>query len=495
MSIPREPYSCLYRGIFQHDKLRRRSDVGKLVYFYALSSSYGNGLGCFRAGRAAMAEEMGVSIDRFDAGLADCCNASVGDPLLLYDDTERVLYVPHYIARNPPYNPNALRAMARDYKTIPDCRAKLLCYEALAGIVAARSAEFQRAFRDYYVAPIVRGNDDDAATLNLPLGRNQRSTLAGDPRNVDYWNSTRNVDSTLISGITPTTLIEDPGNVDNVASTLPATLSGFSVNVAHSGYLRPKSGDLRPDPRRALLSDARAPEFEEQGEGRRWDPPDPRGFEATWRWREDLPDAVHEQIAHVEMPARGWAARILWYWPALTAQEAGEIAVQTLRNYATQGVDIRAELAKAAGARGRADGTHGLRRFLASWMGRAQVDVARLRSRPGAVLEGPTRPIPPPAAEVVPPDPERTPEEEAECRRLAAEFARQIQGIPAQGPEPAHVEEVRAAVLGDDEMSPAQRAEFEAMAARARRKARALEGPDLATAGALAAEFLTGGER
>ena len=138
---------------------------------------------------------------------------------------------------------------------------------------------------------------------------------------------------------------------------------------------------------------------------------------------------------------------------------------------------------------------HGLRRFLASWMGRAQVDVARLRNRPGAAPDGPTRPIPPPASEVIPPDPERTPEEEAACALERERFFAKLNGLPALGSAPAIPEEMRTAILDGAEMTSAQRAEFEEMAVRARRKAQELDGPGLPTAGALAADFLTGGER
>jgi hypothetical protein len=477
MGLLREPYTCIYRGIWHDVKFRRRSELGQRVYLYLLSSPLGNGLGCYRASRAAMAADLHMGGERFAEGFAEGFDPRLGDPLYSYDEEAEVVYLPAYLRRNPPTNPNAVRALGRTFVCVPDCAAKLACYLEVEAYVAERGGDFGRAFGEAFQRPDVQAATETGSSLPLPH-------LGG-----TFEQRSPNVDGTLTepSNNVRQTLAERSPNVDpNIAATFAQrspnvrpTFAQHSPNVSRSLSLSPSLSLSQS----ALRSDARAPEDTnmEHTNGR-WVPDDPRGRENGWPWK-DLPTDRMEVVNGLsEQRIKSWTVRLQWYWPDLPAQDAAEIAVQTLRLYGDQGVDVRAELAKAAGARPRRDGCAGLRGFLAKWMGIAQRDLSR--GRP-ATTERP-RPLPPPASVVSPPDPVRTPEEEAAIADARKQFFATVHARPPLDGDA----DVPAPPPPCDGMTAEQRAQFEAMGRRARERAVALDGPPAVAAGSLAAAAL-----
>jgi hypothetical protein len=426
MGAPREPFTCVYRGIWHDKKFRRRSELGQRVYLYLLSSPLGNGLGCYRATREAMAGDLRMTPERFSEGFEEGWDPRIGDALYYYDEEAQVVWIPAYLRRNPPSNPNGVRALAKAFLAVPDCRAKLACYRDAEAHTGERGPEFSRAFRESFQTPSVPA---DECGETLPLTFAQRSpedkysasakTACADPAS----NVAANVARTL-----PPTLPERSGNV-----TLP---SSHPLTVTHS-----PGGECRAH----------------AGDGTIWTPDDPRGRESGWDWgtipgpRLQRSKAMTSTHSHLS-----WAVRLQWYWPQMDPEEAAEIAVQILKRFADEGLDIREQLARAAATRPRREGTAGLRRFLASWM-----SIEAREARRGRPAEK-SRPVPPPVSEVIPDAPARTPEEEA---AIAAEravfFAIQRGGGQSPSAEPA-----AGPVL--DALSDEQRAVFEGIRARAR---------------------------
>ena len=146
----RPPYTCLYREIWDDPKFYEMSEIGRLVYFYILTTPLGNGLGCFKAGVAAMAEEMRLTTKRFTEGFAE----GLQQQLFEYDDRFRVLLIPKYFYRNPPANPNGIKALSKEFVKIPTCRLKTKCYHIIRAWIAHQKESFAEPFEELFKEPL-----------------------------------------------------------------------------------------------------------------------------------------------------------------------------------------------------------------------------------------------------------------------------------------------------------------------------------------------------
>jgi len=314
MTSQREPFTCLYRGIWNDDKFWLRSELGQRVYLYVLSTPLGNGLGCFKAGMAAMAEDLRMLPSRFAEGFGEGFDERYGEPLFDYDEGARVVFIPKYLERNPPSNPNGIRALAKAFVSIPDCKLKLDCYQTVKAFVERKNPTtegggktFAQAFAESFAKPSP--------------------------------NHTANVDRTMPLWFEDSPGINTVPVPPSVPLAVPDTYTGSACRTPHA-------------PARLEIED-------------------PRGNENEWDWKA-LPPELIEQLSILNGGKKDRhvaAVRLLWYWPDLGAQEAQELAVQTCGLYIDKGLDIREALATAATDRRRKDGLQGFGRFLSRWLG------------------------------------------------------------------------------------------------------------------------------
>jgi len=138
----RPPFTCVYREIWDEERFWDLSDSGKLVYFYTLTTTLGNGLGCFKAGIGAMVEESRMLEETFKEGFQQCLKAGFFE----YDEYYRVLFLPNYLKRNAPMNPNGLMAIGKDFVKIPDSMLKVKCYQSVKNWVDSKGDKFMEAF-------------------------------------------------------------------------------------------------------------------------------------------------------------------------------------------------------------------------------------------------------------------------------------------------------------------------------------------------------------
>ena len=146
----RPPYTCVYREIWDDEDFWLLSEIGRLVYFYVLTAPIGNGLGCFKAGYAAMIEESRIEDKRFKKGFDE----GLKQGLFEHDDIHRVLLIPKYFERNPPANPNGITAMSKEYIKIPDCELKSKCYHIVRYWVQTKGEGFKERFVELFKEPL-----------------------------------------------------------------------------------------------------------------------------------------------------------------------------------------------------------------------------------------------------------------------------------------------------------------------------------------------------
>jgi len=170
------PYSCLYREIWDDKKFYTLSEQAKLVYLFLISCPMGNGLGCFKAGMAAMIEEMRYTDKGFKKGF----NEGLEEGLFEYNAEARVLLIPTYFNRNLVTNPNGIRSLAKDFSKLPDCDLKDKCYQIVKAFVEGSKEGFKEAFNERFEEPLGRGRGQGSG-LGQGQGEGKKEPPKPDP--------------------------------------------------------------------------------------------------------------------------------------------------------------------------------------------------------------------------------------------------------------------------------------------------------------------------
>jgi hypothetical protein len=105
--------------------------------------------GLFRAGRAAMAEELGWEIEAFDKAFGEAFRQG----MVQADFKARVMWVPNAIKHNKPESPNVVRSWASEFDLIPECDLKWLAFESLKSSIHALGEPFGKAFEETFPKP------------------------------------------------------------------------------------------------------------------------------------------------------------------------------------------------------------------------------------------------------------------------------------------------------------------------------------------------------
>lgn len=119
------------------EKFRKLSPIpscGQGLWLYLMTGPHTTSVpGLFRAGRAALAEELGWSQEAFDKAFEEVFQQGMAKA----DWHHRVIWIPNSIKHNEPASPNVVKSWATELDLIPECELK---GEAVAGIAAALAA-------------------------------------------------------------------------------------------------------------------------------------------------------------------------------------------------------------------------------------------------------------------------------------------------------------------------------------------------------------------
>lgn len=102
--------------------------------------------GLFRAGRAAMAEELDWEIEAFDKAFQEVFQQG----MVKADFKARVMWVPKAIKHNKPESPNVVRSWATEFDLIPECDLKREAFEALKASIHALGEPYAKAFDETF---------------------------------------------------------------------------------------------------------------------------------------------------------------------------------------------------------------------------------------------------------------------------------------------------------------------------------------------------------
>lgn len=129
-----EPYRKVKITMWDDPKFRALSPLppsGQSLFIYLLTSPFTGIIpGLFKAGRAALAEELGWEVEDFDLALGEAM--ALG--MVKADMKARVFWLPNAAKHNPPASVNVVKSWVRAFELLPECPLK---WEALLSLKAA----------------------------------------------------------------------------------------------------------------------------------------------------------------------------------------------------------------------------------------------------------------------------------------------------------------------------------------------------------------------
>lgn len=129
-----EPYRKVKITMWNDPSFRALSPLppsGQSLFVYLLTGPFTGIIpGLFKAGRAALSEELGWDVEAFDLALGEAL--SLG--MVKADTQARVFWLPNAAKHNPPTSVNVIKSWVRAFELLPECNLK---YEALESLRAA----------------------------------------------------------------------------------------------------------------------------------------------------------------------------------------------------------------------------------------------------------------------------------------------------------------------------------------------------------------------
>lgn len=141
-----EPYRKVKITMWDDPKFRALSALppsGQSLFIYLLTSPFTGIIpGLFKAGRAAMAEELGWEVEAFDLALGEALALGV----VKADMQARVFWLPNAAKHNPPASLNVVKSWVRTFELLPDCPLKWEARESLRVVCYGVSKSMGEAF-------------------------------------------------------------------------------------------------------------------------------------------------------------------------------------------------------------------------------------------------------------------------------------------------------------------------------------------------------------
>ncbi len=128
--------------IWSDEKFRALSPVqpsGQGLCFFLLTGPHTGPIpGLFRAGRAAMAEELGWPLEAFDEAFREVSEQGMAKA----DFAARLMWLPNAIKHNKPESPNVVKSWSAEFDLLPECPLKLEALEAIKTFVCSLGPGF-----------------------------------------------------------------------------------------------------------------------------------------------------------------------------------------------------------------------------------------------------------------------------------------------------------------------------------------------------------------
>ncbi|AMR77651.1 hypothetical protein [Cupriavidus nantongensis] len=155
--VTKPPQKNRYRKIevrmWGDEKFRNLSPLqpsGQGLWVFLLTGPHTGPIpGLFRAGRAAMAEELDWDVEAFEEAFGEVFQQGMAKA----DWKAKVVWIPNAIHCNRPESPNVVLSWGGEWDLIPECDLKREAYEALKASIYALGEGFAKAFDKAFGKP------------------------------------------------------------------------------------------------------------------------------------------------------------------------------------------------------------------------------------------------------------------------------------------------------------------------------------------------------
>lgn len=128
------------------EKFRKLSPIppcGQGLWLYLITGPHTTAIpGLFRAGKAALSEELGWKLEDFDKAFAEVFQQGMAKA----DWTNRVVWIPKAIRHNKPASPNVVTSWAAELDLIPECDLKAEGIKTIGEALSEMNPAFSDAF-------------------------------------------------------------------------------------------------------------------------------------------------------------------------------------------------------------------------------------------------------------------------------------------------------------------------------------------------------------
>lgn len=142
----KEPYRKVKITMWDDPKFCELSPLppsGQSLFIYLLTGPFTGIIpGLFKAGRAALAEELGWEQKAFDLALGE----ALGLGLVKADLKARIFWLPNAAKHNPPMSGNVIKSWVRPFELLPECPLKWDAWESLRAACYGVSETMGKAF-------------------------------------------------------------------------------------------------------------------------------------------------------------------------------------------------------------------------------------------------------------------------------------------------------------------------------------------------------------
>ncbi len=116
---------------------------GQALFIYLLTNPNTTSIpGLYRAGAAALAEELGWSMEGFSKAFQEISSQG----LVRADFDARVIYIPNAIKYNKPQSPNVVISWLNHWDEIPECALRNIAYQEIKAFLEDMGEAFAEAF-------------------------------------------------------------------------------------------------------------------------------------------------------------------------------------------------------------------------------------------------------------------------------------------------------------------------------------------------------------
>ncbi|CAJ0699250.1 conserved phage C-terminal domain-containing protein [Ralstonia wenshanensis] len=246
-TTPRARYRKIEVRMWGDEKFRALSPMqpsGQALWVFLLTGPHTGPIpGLFRAGRAALAEELEWQQEAFDEAFQEVFQQG----MVKADWKAKVVWVPNAIKCNKPESPNVVKSWAAEWAMIPECGLKQEAFDALKASIGALGEAYGKAFTEAIGKAFVMPSQKACRNQEQEQEQEQKNILSGKPDDarevIGYLNA--KAKSAFRCATTNVNLIrarlKSGATVEQCKAVVDAKVAEWGANPEMRKFLRPET--------------------------------------------------------------------------------------------------------------------------------------------------------------------------------------------------------------------------------------------------------------